>query len=112
MDVSINKLSVINENSLYYDPGFRRMLELNMAWLRNHPETTVIAVDPHDTYKYEGDLYGLLQAYGVRRELHWVIMRLNNIDRAGQVDENLLQLLIPDLGLIDRLRQNYQTARK
>lgn len=112
MVMSINKLAVKEGASTFYEPGFHHFLESYMGYLRTHPSTVSIAVDPHDNYKYEGDLYGLLAANGIEHHHHWLVMRLNDIKRPSQVDPNLMTLLVPDLSLIDRLRQLYLSVNK
>lgn len=112
MAITLNQMTPKTQASTYFSQGFRRTLEANMAWLRTHPNTTQIAVNPHDSYKYEGDLYGLLLTLGIKREHHWLVMRLNNILRPGDVDPNLTSLLVPDLALVDRMQQMYTTRAK
>lgn len=112
MTMPINNLVPSQQNSIYYDPGFRRVLEAHMQWLRTHPKTSMMAINPHDAYKYEGDFFGLLSAYGVKKEHQWVVMRVNNIYRSGNVKEDLTSILVPDMGVVDHLRQMHQTRVK
>lgn len=112
MAISINKLAISTDKKLFYDQTFRRHLEAYMEWFRQHPETTVIPVDPHDAYKYEGDLYGLLSVNGIPIEYHWLVMRVNDIFRAGDVSESLTILKIPEFGVVNRILQLYKTQNK
>lgn len=112
MAMSINKIAGTNDKSLYYDQTFRRHLESYMGWFRNHPETTTLPVNPHNNYKYEGDLYGLLLVNGVPKEYHWVVMRMNNIYRQGDVEKVDGVVLIPDFGVLDRIMKMYKTRTK
>lgn len=110
--MSIEQLSKPREKDLLYDQGFRRLLEGYMPWFRAHDLTENVGIDPHHVYKYEGDLYGLLDALGIDKRYHWVVMRLNSIYRAGEVDQELRWLLIPDRSTIEKLKQLYQKRKK
>lgn len=112
MGMSINGLSGARDRELYFDPDFRRTLESYMGWLREHPETVTIPVSSHEGYKWEGDLYGLLENQGIPEEYRWLVMRVNNLYRPGEVDERISVLLIPDFGVVDRVMQMYRTATK
>lgn len=107
MTMSINKLSGVDGPKEYYEPKFRRVLEIYMNYLRTHSATTPIALQPHEVYKHRGDFYGLVSTLGIRREHHWLIMRLNNIFNPNEVDQDLKYLLIPDLSVVDNIRQLY-----
>jgi len=112
MGVSINELAVEPTKKLYFDPKFRRVLESYMKWFRDHPETNIIPINPHDNYKYEGDFYGLLNAQGIPRDYHWIVMRVNNLYRPGDVRESMSAIKVPDFGTMDRIMQMYRTKTK
>jgi len=112
MSLSINRLARQPKEALLFDKKFRRHLESHMGWLRNHPDTREVPIDPHDLYKYEGDFYGLLDAQGIPKKYHWTVMRLNNLYRAGEVPADLTVLLIPEFTHIDRLYQMYKSKNK
>lgn len=111
MGMSIDELGPRNETDLFYDQSFRRLLESYMPWLREHPNTQLIPIDPHHVYKYEGDFYGLLDAMGIKKSYHWTILRLNDIYRAGEVDQEFRWLMVPDHELIDKLKQMYRRKK-
>jgi hypothetical protein len=112
MAFSINDLSLTPDHDLLYEQPFRRLLEAYLPWIRTHPSTTLIAVDPHHTYKYEGDFYGLLDALHIQKPLHWLVLRLNDYYRAGEVYPTLQWLAVPDPTLIEKLKQLYRRKKK
>lgn len=99
-------------DDVYYDSGLRIDLEDHMTYLRTHPSTTKVIVDPVYAYKYAGDLSSLLLHYNVPIYLHWVIMRLNNFTSFADSTDKLSTLLIPDTSEIERIRRSYQTQHK
>ena len=112
MAFSIGQLAAPMGNVQFYNPSFCRYLETYLPWLRTHPKTTQISIDPHDVYKYEGDLYGLLSKNGISHEAHWLVMRLNDLKSPADVPDELSFLSIPDFGLVSRIRQLYLVKAK
>lgn len=112
MSLSINQFSKIANDTTMFNKTFRRLMEANLTWLRNNPANTVIPIDPHGTYKYEGDFYGLLDNLGINKKYHWIVMRMNNIYRPGDVNEELSSIEVPDIQSIERLITMYNTKNK
>lgn len=107
----IDDLMVQSGASIYYDDGFRNVLEDHMTVLRNDATTRVIDIDAGRAYKYESDLYGLLQLYNVPTHLHWLVMRMNRLTSPMDYPATMYALLIPDPAVIERLRQSHMTTR-
>jgi hypothetical protein len=112
MAMAINKLMVQEGPSIHYDPKFCRTLETYMDYLRKHPETQSVPINPHDAYKYEGDLISLLRRYQVPRHLHWVVMRMNEFTSTSDVKQDLQSLLVPLDDVVNNIRQLYLTTDK
>lgn len=110
--MQINNIQLDFGEDIYYDGGFRIDLEDHMTYLRTHPSTTKVIVDPVYSYKYVGDLSSLLLQYNVPVYLHWVIMRVNNFTSFADATDKLTTLLIPDTTEIERIRRSYQTQHK
>lgn len=110
--MTINQL-VTNEGSfIFYEPTFCNMLESYMGYLRESASSTKITIIPHDVYKYEGDLFGLLSINNIDPSLHWIVMRMNKITNPLDVDSELSELLIPDISVINNLSQIYINGDK
>lgn len=112
MAITLNRLSMKPEEPMFYNQLFRRHLESYMSWFRKHPETDTLPVDPHDLYKYEGDLYGLFSEMGIDPEYHWLVARVNDLHRAGDVRETMTSLMVPDAGVVGRIKEMYKTQNK
>ena len=112
MVMSINNLMAPEGPTLYYDPAFRLMLESHMSYLRQRPSIRVLDIDNHDAYKYEGDLAGLLRKYSIPPHLHWVIMRLNDMDSPALYTADMTQLIILPETEIKSLAAVFRTSNK
>lgn len=98
--------------SIYYDPAFRNVLEDHMTFLREHPQTSVLNVEPTQAYRFEHDLFGLLAHYGVSRAFHWVVMRMNKMTTPTELTRDAVQLLVPETRLVEQIRQSHMTKRR
>lgn len=112
MAMTINSLMSNPGADIYYDPDFRAVLDINMNFLRNHPKTTRIAIVARDSYKYTGDLSGLLSQYNVDVALHWVVMRMNNLLSPSAYNDSIRILLIPPADVVNRIRSLHVTQNK
>lgn len=110
--MKIDDLLTSPGSSIYYDEGFRRVLEDHMTYLREHSTTATINLDASVVYKYEFDFFGLLAAYRVPAHLHWVVMRMNKLRCPTEAGLEIDQLLIPDATVVDRIRQSHMTTRR
>jgi hypothetical protein len=105
---------------LYYEPGFRLIVETCLNQLKQLAVTiTDIPVDM--LYQYEGNFYGYLVDKGIRPELHWIYLRVNNMEHPNQFGAELRnplnQLLAPRLiepneNVIGELRAYYLNRKK
>lgn len=99
--------------SVYYmDPSFRAVLEAHIPYFRTDNRATLIPIDEHTAYRFEFDLWGLLLDLSIPRYLHWLIMRLNGMTSPTEYGPDRLELLIPDLDVVDRLRTKHTTIQQ
>lgn len=112
MGFSVLKHTHNDGDSIHYDPHLRRYFETYMAWLRNHSKSTVLAVDDHTAYKYEGDFYGLLAVMGVSHHLHWLVLRVNDLTNPMDFDQSITGITVPDPKVIQRIVQRYRSLIK
>lgn len=98
--------------AIFYDEGFRSVLEDHLNFLRTHSTTTAVVVTEGEAYKFEADLYGLLAEIKVPRHMHFVTMRINNFTSPLEIRASLSQLLIPDETLVMQIAQTHQTTHK
>lgn len=97
--------------SIFYDPDFRATLEAHLEYLKNHPDTTTITLDPMIVYRYEFDMDGLMNHYGIPHYMHWITLRLNDLHSTTMFPEDLAELKIPNNKTLNIIRQIYQTQR-
>lgn len=105
-------LTILNKptSSVFYEQGFRILLEDHISYLKDLSSTRKIDISNHNAYKYQGDLDGLLTEMNIRPELHFIIMRLNGFTSPQEYSpEKSMTLLIPDSKEIERIRSTYKT---
>lgn len=89
---------------------FRLMLETHRFYLRQSGNFDPHIVDTHEAYKYRYDLYGYLTAQAVNPELHWITMRLSDMESPMELDENVSYLIIPKNEVYAKLKSLYVTS--
>lgn len=109
---AIDKLMIPIGADIYYTDNFHNVLEDHMTYLRGLASTTKQEVEPIDVVRYQADFFGLLVKFGVRAELHWVVMRMTGLTSPSDVPEDLAFVLIPDDAEITRLVQTLKTTAK
>lgn len=121
MAFSINEQLKLPSNHLFYEPGFRHVLEVHLPILRTHPEVSRENITPDEVYQFEGDFYGLLNTRGVPLHEHWLILRMNHMENGSQFGSYLhdpyrkqqpFTLLRPPGVFLDRLVKRYRTKNK
>jgi len=88
---------------VYYQNNFRHVVESYIPYLREHPTTQVIGVEPDIAYRYEGDFYGLLKTMRVPAQYHWIILRLNNMVHPADFKEIGTAIMIPAVSEIENI---------
>lgn len=121
MSFSLNQMMVEMGDSIYFDEGFRIVLETHMVILRKDTATRRVLVPPELAYQYQGDLYGLLgtsqfnQAFGYR----WLVMRVNGLYNPADYGLNWdnqyagahdFSLLLPSEEYVSQLARKYKTT--
>lgn len=97
-----------NDDSVYHEADFQLMLEAHLTYLRQ-TNIRLETVSEHQTYKYEGDFYGLLDDINVIKKFHYVTLRVNGYEHSGDYKGDRKVIVIPDFNLIEQLRSVYQT---
>lgn len=107
-------------DTIYYDPGFRQVIETHLPILRRAGGIQVYTVPPEKIYQHEGDFYGLLAEMGISLQFHWIYMRVNGLESAHQFGQQLhdpyknqfsFQLIIPSVEIIADLKNMYLTTQ-
>jgi hypothetical protein len=85
-------------------------MESHLLFLMSPTYASVRSIDPHDAYKYEGDLWSLLQSLGILPQYYYPIMRANNMYSPQEFRADMTSLLIPAPTFIDQIRNLYSTV--
>lgn len=110
--MKINSLLLASGADIFYDSQFRIVLEDHMTYLKSLDTTKSISVELNNSYKYEGDFYGLLQAMNIPAQNFFIILRMNNLTSPAEYTKDLTSLLVPDNTAINRIRSAYRTKNK
>lgn len=96
---------------IFYDPGFRALLEASLDLIRNDSSTSQARIDEHKARIYRRDFYTYLKNVGIQYEYHWIIMRLNNMRSPYDFDETVSVIYVPSESMINKLKITYRTQR-
>lgn len=99
----VSRYAVQAGPDIYYDPNFMRVLDDHMTFLRQHPKTTLTAVQPIQASRYRFDLRGLLIELKIPAQFHYAVMRMNQLTSFQDVPADLTQLLVPDETVVGTL---------
>jgi hypothetical protein len=103
MNMPLNELQRPSGASVFYSDAFRQMIEDHLEYLRTHPTTIVMDVDPQVAHKGDGNLISVLQDYDIPAEHHWIFMRLNRYTSPMQYRADHLTLLAPAAETVGKL---------
>lgn len=112
MTMSVNAKMASEGDAVYYSAGWKLTVETHLNYIKEVSANNVVGIIPADAYKYEADLFGLLQKLRVETRYHWVVMRLNDMTSPNQFRVDRTFLLLPDYQVLERLRQVHQTTSK
>lgn len=107
-------------SNLFYEDGFRQIIESHLNILANaYSKKQSISGDL--VYQYEGNFYGYLLDIGIQPEYHWIFLRVNGFTNNNQFGAELRDpyqrnyefiLIHPSIELIDELAAQYNTLKK
>lgn len=112
MTMGIVELTVPPGDNTFYTTEWYTVVESHLQWLLQHPSTSILTLDGHDAYKFEGDLTGLLLSLNIHTRLHYVIMRLNNMSSPTGFNSEWTHLAIPNADVVDEMMQFHLTLTK
>jgi hypothetical protein len=111
MTISLLNKAIADGGSIYYQQAWRNNVEFHLPYLLSDAGTSSFAVTPSDTIKYNFDFYGLLQAYGKPVNLHYIIMRMNNLKSPTDYDGSFSSIVVPSSTTVQRLLAVYQAIQ-
>lgn len=95
-----------------YSEEFRNVIEAHVLYLKEHSETTELALSDYLEYVKRYDFDGLLQAMNVPPICYFAVLRMNNLVSQIQDLSNLDSILVPSEAEIMRLLQNELTKTR
>lgn len=110
--ISLHKRMSLDGPSIYYTESYRTMMEAHIPYFLTNGRSTRVVVDASVAYQYEHDFSALLATYSLPRYLHWFVMRLNGLTSPLDYRADMLEILVPDLEVVERLRTNHTTQSK
>lgn len=119
MALTVQNLKVDLGASVYWEEAWHVVLESHLPYLMGTATNRALgsqngiqtyAVDPHDAFRYDGDLWGYLQSINQQPPYWWPIMRASGMYSPNEFNRNVTELIIPSVQFIDSLRTLYQTV--
>lgn len=98
--------------SEYFEPGYCRVVDAHLAWLRNRRGTANEVVTAIEAYRFVGDLYGLLHHKRIDPILWYATMRLSGLDGPLSITESLRTLVIPSPSDCNQLMEGYKKNKR
>lgn len=102
--MQINNLMASSGDSSYYDPDYLVTLEAHLSYLKKLPTNRSLAINHQLAYKYDGDLFGLLDELQVPKKYHYVTMLINGLLSSSDYRESIEMLLLPDNTEVDMIK--------
>lgn len=93
----------------YFEHDFLVILESHLTYLRTNGNLRLVTVSEHQNFKYEGDLYGLLDDLDVIKKFHYITARVNGYESSSDFKGDVEYLVVPDYTEIEMLKSVYQT---
>lgn len=107
-DLLINKKTHSNYSFTFYHDPFRHFFEDHIDWIKENRIVTH-KLEPMQAYVHRYDLSSLLFDLNIPMNLHWFIMRLNDMKYNHEFDESHQLLYLPDDGVLEELLAQYNT---
>lgn len=108
MAITLNDLVKDNYDPELYSEGFTSLLEHYMQYMRDSDVVSVVNLDSHLVYKFEGDFYSLLSAMDIPKSMHWITLRLNRLTNPCHYSPDITFILVPDITFINSVLEKYK----
>jgi len=112
MSAAILNTMVDDGPSITYNPAMRRVFEDHLEYLRHHDKTISQQIPPDIAHISHGDLTRVLDYLEIKREYHWVIMRVNKYHAPHEYQEEVMSLLVPDVEVINRMIKMHRANQR
>ena len=106
----IHQLSSTSHDEIFFDPNFLNLFESHISFLEKSNKFTLNSLDPISVYKYEGDLFGLLNSLGIEKRYHLLIMMFNNFRSPDELKQGISLIKIPNIDEIELIKNIYKST--
>ena len=96
MTLAVSRLAKSVKETNYLSAGFRNNIENHLEYLRTSGKSSLLTIEPYKLVKYTGDFYGLLNTLQINQDIHWIVMRVNDMVNPIEFDEQMTEILVPD----------------
>lgn len=111
--MTLNDLAYDSGDAVYYTSGFRTVLQSYFMYFKDRANnllsTTVL--EPLAPIQYEGDLNSLLLTLDIPAQYHWFIMLLNGMQSPSDFGPDFVELDLPDIATIERIKNTYLSTQ-
>lgn len=107
---SLKDFTVTPPSSYMLTPKYRQFIESMLPVLATTTEPRILPLTASQGSIDKGDLTGFLLDNGCPLELHYVIMRMNNMTSVHDLDETYRYLMLPDPNLLGILNSIYENS--
>ena len=98
--------------SSFFNRELRHVLEDHMLIIRG--TATEMSITPNDSYRFHGNLYGLLASMNIMGDkgLFWLVMRCNNMYAPTDYNNGMLTLKMPNEETVTEILNTFRTKRR
>lgn len=89
--------------------AYYHLQDSHVSFLKAHPSTQVVQVEPLQADKYTGDFFGLLDYLRVSKKYHYVVMRVNGLYSSGDFAGKDKEILLPPLDEVNKIFTIYNS---
>ncbi|QTH80359.1 hypothetical protein PA10_00159 [Pseudomonas phage pPa_SNUABM_DT01] len=106
MTAALNSLMVASGDTMFHSPDFLSFVHAHEAYLKAN--CVPAALDPGVVHKFEYNFASLMIELGYPIENLLIFMVVNNFDCPTQMTMDFKQIMVPDPGVVDNLKNLYR----
>ena len=103
MPQPVTDLMTMDFSKYNADRRYRIVIQQHLLYLKNHPDTRVVAVTEAKARPFYYNLWGYLLNVGYLPEQMYAIMLLSGMNSSEDFDETITQLVVPTFTVIDKI---------
>lgn len=100
----------ISTPDVFFDEAFHVMIAQHKKALLSSPGRVMYDLTPNEKRIWHGNFVGYMMSKNIPIYLHWIVMYINDIDSSLDFRDDIDFIVIPDLEMVSRLREYYNTT--